>query len=61
MLTSVVDNAEEATKHLKVFMGDYYRYSNESAISAFINNRISRCMYVDDEGMSCRALSARSY
>lgn len=53
---AVVDNAEEATKHLKVFMGDYYRYSDESALLAFIRNRISRCLFVDDEGTTYHRL-----
>ena len=43
------DHGEEATKHLKAFIGDHYHVSNESVFPALWRT-YNECQFVDDEG-----------
>ena len=50
-----IDNGEEATQHVKKFMGDQYLYSDVGVFKAFWNNW-RNCRFVEDEGESSRGM-----
>jgi hypothetical protein len=49
LLCGDVDNAEEATEHLKAFIGDHYLYSDKPIFKILWDN-YKACQFVDDEG-----------
>lgn len=43
------DHAEEATRYLKAFLGEYYHYSDKNVLRALWDN-YNDCQFVEDDG-----------